>query len=399
MATVPAVPRPLRQSLCWAALAVAGLAVVLQADRLADFKALGLGDYIAYWSAGRLNAAGENPYSPENLLPLQRDLGWAESFPNMMYYPPWTLAVVMPFGLLPFGVSRLAWLVLHLVLVVVCADRVWAYYHGPARYRLWVWVLALSFVPTLISLRMGQIGPLLLLGIVGFLELEKRGWDWLAGAALLLAAIKPQLVYLFGLAVLIWVVDRRRWRVLLGALLAAVLAVTIAWACNPQVLVQYRYALANPPSGNITPTLGALLRLALGEDQTWLQYVPSVLGAGWLPFYWAQHRRTWAWKEQAPVLLLVSFLTTAYGSWVFDLVVLLVPILQAAAWAFGGSDRRLAWLALVAYLVIDGLALALNLGEATYPAFIWMTPALLVSYLILRRQRGASLTPSPALFV
>jgi hypothetical protein len=389
MATGSATRPSLRPWLCWTILIAAGAAVLLQTDRLANLgETLGLGDYIAYWSAGRLNASGGNPYSPVELLPLQQELGWPDDFPNMMYYPPWTLALVMPFGLLSFGVSRMAWLVLNLIVAVFAADRLWSYFGGPAKYRLWAWVVALSFVPTLVVLRIGQIGPLLLLGVAGFLVFERRRQGWLAGAVLLLATIKPHLVYLFGLAVLLWAVDRRRWSVLMGGSLAALAALAVALACNPEALDQYRYAVANPPSGNVTPTFGALLRLVLGEDQAWLQFVPSVFGVLWFAFYWAKHRRTWAWEEQAPVLLLVSFLTTSYGSWVFDLVVLLVPILQAAVWAFSSADRRLGAIALGSYLAIDGLALVLNLRQAVYPAFIWMTPALLVAYLACRRRMG-----------
>jgi hypothetical protein len=379
-----------RQRAAWIGLIALAAAAVLLAGQSNFAANLGLGDYIAYWSAGRVNAGGGNPYSPEALLHLQAELGWSESFPNMMYYPPWTLALVMPFGVLPFGVSRLAWLVLHLGLVVLCADWLWRYYGGPTKNRSWAWVIALTFVPTLIVVRMGQIGPLLLLGIVGFLYFEKRGLDWLAGAALLLPAVKPHLVYLFGLAVLIWVVDRRRWRVLVGGGLAFLSATAIALLANLQVLGQYRYALSNPPSGNITPTLGAFIRLAFGEDETWLQFVPTVVGLAWFPFYWRSHRQTWSWEVQAPVLLLVSFLTTCYGAWIFDLVILLVPLLQAAVWVASERRRALQYLGLGCYLVIDCVALAMNLCGASYPAFIWMTPAILLCYLALRRWRAGT---------
>ena len=53
-----------------------------------------------------------------------------------------------------------------------------------------------AFLPTLFALQSGQIGPLLLLGAVLFLECERRGWPVLAGAATVLLAIKPHLAYL-----------------------------------------------------------------------------------------------------------------------------------------------------------------------------------------------------------
>ncbi len=384
-----------RQVVAWVGLAVLGLVLLAQAGRATGLAAaLGLADYIAYWSAGHQNAHGANPYAPEELLALQRDLGWSDDFPNMMYYPPWTLALVMPFGVLPYALSRLAWLILHLGLVLLAADRIWRFYGGAERYRLLAWMLALCFVPTLIVLRMGQIGPILLLGIVGFLEFERRGWDWLAGAALLLPAIKPQLVYLFGLAVLLWAVDRRRWRVLLGGALTALAALGIAAAFNPHVLEQYRYALANPPSVNVTPTIGAMLRLAFGAEHTWLQFLPTVVGMIWLPFFWLKHRRMWSWGEQAPILLFASFLTTAYGAWVFDLVVLLLPVLQVAVWVTADEKRRLGTFAVGSFVVIEAVALVMNLLGVTYPAFIWMAPVLLVIYLIIKRF-GVTHGPQP----
>src|SRR5262249_26313222 len=149
------------------------------------------------------------------------------------------------------------------------------------------------------------------------------GYDGLAGAALLLPAIKPQLVYLFGLAVVLWAVDKGRWRVLLGGATAALIAVGIALCFDTHLLRHYRYALDHPPSDNVTPTFGAMMRLVFGRDRTILQYVPTVLGIGWLAWYWPRWRGTWNWEDHAAVLLLASFLTTAYGAWVFDLVILL----------------------------------------------------------------------------
>ena len=60
--------------------------------------------------------------------------------------------------------------------------------------------LALSLFPTLIALRMGQISPLMLAGLVGFLYFLRHERGWLAGLALLPATVKPHLFHLVWLA-------------------------------------------------------------------------------------------------------------------------------------------------------------------------------------------------------
>jgi hypothetical protein len=73
---------------------------------------------------------------------------------------------------------------------------------------------------------------------------------------------------------------------------------------------------------------------------------------------------------------------------VFDLVVLLVPVLQAAVWAVRSPGRRSAVALLAGFLAVDGLALVMNLSGASYVAFIWMTPAILLGYLVSRSHLG-----------
>ena len=343
-----------------------------------------------YWAAGRLNALGENPYDPEKLLPLEREAGREVSDAFIMFSPPPALTFVMPFGLLNHAASRVLWLLCHFILVLLAADTLWGLYGGPARYRWLSWVLGIGFGPTLIMLRMGQIGDLVLLGIVGFLYFAGRSQWALAGAMAALTALKPQIVYLFAVALLFWSLDRRRWRILLGGLLAGVAATVIALACNPLVIQQYREALArHPPAEWITPTLGTVLRLALGAQRSRLQYVPPLFGLLWLLFYALQRRRTWSWLEQTPVLLLVSFLTTFYGAWSHDYVVMLVPVIQIAA-----AETRLlqeTGFACSRRLVLSSLALYLALGAFTLSVanevwYVVLPPALLVSFLALRKQ-------------
>jgi hypothetical protein len=378
------------------ALALAALLLFQQLGRLlADRSIMPPDDFVEYWAAGRLNLHGQDPYKAENLLPLEREAG-RESFPLdpsghesaiMMWNPPWTLTFVMPLGLLDARIGQLLWLLGNLAIILFCADWVWRYYRGPSAYRWLSWALALTFIPTMMVLRAGQIGPLILLGIVGFLHFEKQGRLFLAGAACVLIAIKPHLLFLFWIALALWAIEGRRWRVLIGGILTGLVATAIPIFFNPEICQQYWFALTHhPPEEWVSLTIGSILRLLLGENLFWLQIVPAIPALIWFGFHWRKHHAAWAWSEQMPLLTLVSFLTTFYGAWPFDLVVLLLPVIQAAVWAV--EEKRLRTVALAMYLVIDLTALSLILVGVTSIWFIWMTPALLLCYLSLRAYRA-----------
>ena len=113
-------------------LTVAVLAIAL-GDWWGSYRygAPGTGDFIEYWSAGRLLLRGENPYDTERLSLLQREQGvpvlpknylaaqvivgntppatnlwWCAEYirarPVIMWNPPWLLVWLFPLFLFPF---------------------------------------------------------------------------------------------------------------------------------------------------------------------------------------------------------------------------------------------------------------------------------------------------------
>jgi hypothetical protein len=346
--------------------------------------ALPLYDFVEYWAAGRLNAHGDNPYDPVQVEQLERSVG-RDSGGILMWNPPWTLALVMPLGLLDCRVAHLLWLGLHLIVLVWCSDALWRVYGGPPERRMQARMLIFAFVPTLVCLTVGQIGPLLLLGSAAFLVAIKHGREGWAGAATVLLAVKPHLAYLFWIVLLLWIVRQRRWAVLGGGVLVGGLAVGVALLCNPHVLSQYWDTFTHqPPAQYRSPTLGMALRLLLGEEHFRLQFLAMLPGLAWLALYWRCHRQDWGWSERLPMLLLVSMLTAPYGAWLFDLVLLLVPVLQRAA-----AVRRDGWpLPLGVFAAFNGLVIVQLAFDVEYFYFLWMTPALLLAYLALRPRRA-----------
>jgi hypothetical protein len=90
-------------------------------------------------------------------------------------------------------------------------------------------------------------------------------------------------------------------------------------------------------------------------------------------------------------------LTTAYGAWPFDLVVLLVPVVEIAARAQQASRIQLAIVVSV-YAALELPALAQSVAGVDPFYFVWMPPSLLLSYLGLRRlldrQPNAKISPA-----
>lgn len=352
-------------------------------------KWLAIDDYVEYWAAGKLNITGGNPYNPAELLPLQYQAGRHTGVPVIMYNPPWMLAIAMPFGTLDYALGRIIWLLLSISITIACSDLIWIMYGGPI-YKRWLgWLIGFSFVPVLDCLRVGQTGIFMLLGVVGFLYFQHQRGDWLAGACLALLAIKPHIFFLFGIAILFWCIQYRRWIILSSAISVLAFATLLAWAVNPSVFQQYLYTTTHYPLDEwATATLASVFRIFLAADIFWLQFVLPVIGIIWLSIYWLKHRSNWNWLSQAPLILLISVCTSAYG-WTFDQPALLVAILAIFTRIFSTSLDRSAWFVIVSFLLIDGVDLAMRVPQIW---LWWLAPSLLIWYLVANRFIARPLT-------
>lgn len=397
-------PSLLRKVLLGSALAAALAFLVLHFSRQDSNSVLPILDFVEYWAAGRLCLSGGNPYSWDAMLELEKSVGMnpylspetGEEMPLLMFNPPWTLVFVMPLALPNFAISRIIAFVLGIALVVLCADAIWKMFGGTLERRWLAWLVGLSFVPTLQVLQMGQIGPLILLGLVGFLYCIRES-GWLAGLATVLVAIKPHLFGVFAAAIFLWTVHQRRWSVFGGAVLAVIVIMACLVGANPHLIDQYMHCMTvHSPRDCRTPILGSLLRVIFGPDRFWLQVIPQVIGLVWVAVYWYRRRDHWDWLEQLPLLVLVSLLTTPYGAWPFDLVVVLLPIIEIAARSERASRFQLA-IVVAVYAAIEVPAMALSVAGVDSFYFVWMPPTLLLGYLGLRRMLVQQPKMSPSL--
>jgi hypothetical protein len=158
---------------------------------------------------------------------------------------------------------------------------------------------------------------------------------------------------------------------------------------NPLVFHQYWASISQYPLGAwATPALGSVLRLIIGYNFEWLQILPTLLGFVWFLHHWWKRKHSWDWKEEAPILILISVVTAAYV-WTYDMVLLLLPILQVIIMSLNSKMKWVTNLLLVTYFFVNISILIIHtlLNEFW---FFWFSPFILIWYLI---GRNLSLRP------
>jgi hypothetical protein len=338
-------------------------------------------DFTVYWSVSRINLAG-GTISDELARVLEQG-GWSRQDPTMMYTPPWALPFITLFGFFDRPVGQLIWMLFHIAALLFCANYTWQLYGGPLKHRWVALLLVFTFGPVVSAvLFQGQISPLILTGLVGFLVfIDKPGKAWLAGMFAVLATMKPQVPYLFFIALLLWTILNKKWSVIIGFLAFFGGLNIIELMINPHILSQYiQFWQNDAPTAWATPTIGTYIRLLFYPQGFFLVFIPPLLGAIWLVIYWIKHQSPWNWKYEMPLFLCVSVITAPY-IWTYDQVVLLIPLLQAFVWLLVDKKRWMAGFIAFIYIFIDLSYLRLHLIMDDFK-FIWFAPVILLWYLI-----------------
>jgi glycosyl transferase family 87 len=358
-----------------------------------------INDFIEYWAATRLLLSGGNPYSPAELLATQQPLGWSQPEPLMMWNPPWTLSFTLPFGFVDYQTAQFAWFLAHTLILFVGAQVLWRIYGGSLRRSRYPVVAVVSFAPTYFALLLGQIGPLILLGLIGFIvSMKNKTWS-VAGASLAIAAVKPHLLYLLWLALLLWTIKYKSWKLAAGFILTGIIAALLPLFWDREVYIQY-FALfesggVTRPLDWATPSLGTAIGELFAIADAWMRWLPSMGGAMWLFWYWARHAEAWDWRFELPLILLVSVVTASFV-WTFDHVVLLPAVIQGSVWTSQrGTGTERATL-VGAHIGLAVILLVCKIFVRNDFWYFWAAPAYLLLYLYARATVGAAINGAQA---
>jgi hypothetical protein len=302
----------------------------------------------------------------------------------------------MPLGLPPAKWAALLWVGGQVLAVMLACDLLWRTY-APGRPRWLAQFVGLSFVGTWWVVAYGQNTGLLVLGLAGFLHFTRTGRPAAAGLCAALTALKPHLLAGFGVLLLADIATRRG-RVTLAAG-AGVIAMSLGLAvlANPAVVGQFLAAARDPGPGAVPlrgwklPVPAYWLRVAVVPDQFWVQFVPCAAACVGLLAWRFRAGDAWDWSRALPAVVAVSVLTTPYGGWIFDLPVLLVPVIGCAA--------RLAYCPPLLAIFLAGQA-AVNVISFATPGglheYSWVIPAVLAPCLLAFLARPISARQIPS---
>ena len=352
-------------------------------------KNIAVRDSIAYWSAGRLLVHGQDPYDPTAVFRLETEQGYAEARPLVLRTPPWSLVLVAGLGWLSPFWAWVVWIAFSLGCLLV-GIRICATLYGRGTPHNLFAIVGYTFAPVPACLVSGQMGLVLMLGILLFLKWEKRH-PFLAGAVLVVPFAKPHLLALFWLVLLIRILCKREKEIALGFCSALLLACGIALAGDTHVFQHYRAMLhGSAIASEFIPALSGVLRLLFFRRMFWMQFIPLAVGAIWAIRFFLKNRSWWDWRDHGLALLVVSVLVTPY-EWLSDETVLLPAILQAAAFAYLARQnlKFLSKIGLIVFGMMDLLLLLILKAKVPFSTGIYFWSSLVWFFWYFRSRSWA----------
>lgn len=342
---------------------------------------IGKGDFIAYWSASHLLSQGKNPYDVPTLLSVEREIGWTQDYPYMVWNPPWLHLLLLPYARLPFTKAVSLWLITNIAFIYICSVSLWRLFSTRKGQRRW-WVaplVAFTFPPTLVTLATGQINTFVLLGIAGTVFFITRGRDSLVGLTLFLTTVKPHLAYIFLPAAFLWLAMERRWAsfITFGATIGA--AISLLFWRLPSWLDSYLTIMQSPLLNWESPTIGGIVSHYFGTDfAKYLGIIVLPIALSMIIF----NKRRLDLKTASSMILLVS-LPTAIFSWSYDQVILIFPLIQIVVWVVEGELGTADAVGVISSLLLyDALMLYLRLAQTPNEMYyFWVPIAMAMTYL------------------
>lgn len=294
-------------------------------------------DFHQLWSGTRaIVLKGENPYSDAVTLRIETELYGRAARPDEnavgFFYPLYIVYLVIPVALMPYALAEAAWFsVLELALIAGIIALVHALGWRVRLPGLMVLIfLAGALYPVTWALILGQISLVVFALIALVLWAIRSHRDVWGGFLLAFATVKPQMVFLFVPALLIWMAVRGRWRFVVGfgATFAFLLISSLVWLptwMGDFLRVNRRYFEVMP----FRPPVQLFAEWCGARSEVLVAGVLTVFLVGLGAFFWWQVlHRTEGHENWAVALTLVVTTFVAPRTSLVNQVALLFPLVM-----------------------------------------------------------------------
>lgn len=328
------------------------------------------GDFISFWSAGRLALQGHSAAA--------YDIAAHRSIEQMTVprvglipfpYPPPFLIVVAPFALLPFGIAFILWVLLTAAL------------YGLAIRRIAPLAFGMANPPLLVDYLSGQSGLLISAIFVGGASLIASA-PFTAGMLLGLLILKPQIALLLPVAM----IAGGEWRVIAGAVASSIILLLAgivifgpdSYQAFFHIIPQYVHFMRQNRWDwrEFASIYGVARYFGLRESAALLVQVLAAASAAAVTAVAWFHR----WDEKIAVLAAGSLLMSGYML-TYDALLLIVPaaqFLRGQRWELVATIWVLTALPVVHFFKLYG-------GPNTIPCAAVLSIGLLVASHLKRR--------------
>lgn len=296
-------------------------------------------DFIAYYTSAQLFLAKSNPYDKQLLLALQLALDQkGPALPAQMWYPPWFFPLTSWVFLFDLPTSAAVWFLINILLILASVCVLWKTLPGDKAITARFLLGAICFYPILPALLWGQIGPLLTVGVSGFLWAAERRKDFLAGLCLVPLSLKPHLFIPFSLVVLWWIWKEKRFRPLVTLVGSVMILTIICELWVPNITSNWLSTSGTPPSLLQTATLAGFFRAMeyhyLGDAPEWPLIFSPLLGALGTLFYLKNPATEKNLTFLTPSILCLSLAFAPYAHTHDQVILLVVHVILLRLLAF-----------------------------------------------------------------
>lgn len=298
---------------------------IVIAEKMAE-PVFGGQDFRQFYAGAKLLGEGQNPYDPALVFEWQK----VDAFDkvHVSVSPPTSFLPYLPLAPLPYVEAMHAHVGLN-VLLLSLAVLGWRRMLFPGQRWLGIGLCAAIWLwrPVFLLVSLGQITAMVLAGFTGWVLAMGSGRSWLAGASLVLCAMKPHLGIIPIAFALGYGVRQRDWRFVLSFVCCSSLCLLLPWLLRPSVYDDWRAWLhATPLTFWLSSTLQAWGRVNFsGFSEQVMMFAWSIWGLG------IALAALWGWRlstQRLPlahhaILLLAFDLAAAIHAFSYDYVLLL----------------------------------------------------------------------------